>query len=210
MNYCVTLQLLHLGSLREAADKWLSDSVVIRCNALEIVHSDATNSTGAVLSDKSIVTNNTKSNSNNSKIGNENCDNEMNDSSTVERPDIAVNGEEEVEEENDTEIALESSHTHRGNTTLTISPTIEQTVHVCAAHKKPRLLFRYLSTIRDREKTEKTRHPAAILIFATKIKSVKFVVDFLRRQNIQVEMLHGQLPQTQREKALADFKAVRG
>ena len=45
------------------------------------------------------------------------------------------------------------------------------------------------------------------MIFATKIKSVKFVVDFLRRQNTPVEMLHGQLPQSQREKTLADFKA---
>lgn len=62
--------------------------------------------------------------------------------------------------------------------------------------------------MREQEKLHKVRQPGAMLIFATKIKSVKFVIDFLRRQGTQAELLHGQLPQSQRERALADFKAV--
>ena len=91
---------------------------------------------------------------------------------------------------------------------LTISPTVSQIVHVCAAHKKPRLLIRFITSVREQEKIHKMRQPGAMMIFATKIKSVKFVVDFLNRQNITSEPLHGQLPQSQRERALNDFKAV--
>jgi superfamily II DNA/RNA helicase len=103
---------------------------------------------------------------------------------------------------------MEESSQEVNTLSLTISPTVQQAVHVCAGHKKPRLLIRFITTVREQEKIHKVRQPGAMLIFATKIKSVKFVVDFLQRQGVQVDLLHGQLPQSQRERALNDFKAV--
>ena len=81
-------------------------------------------------------------------------------------------------------------------------------MHLCAQHKKPKLLIRYLEKIRKEEKEAKIRQPSSILIFCTKIKTLNFVVDFLRRQNVKgVEIIHGQLPQTSRERALHNFRA---
>lgn len=52
------------------------------------------------------------------------------------------------------------------------------------------------------------RQPGLMLIFCTKIKTLKFVADFLKRQDqTNFCMLHGQLPQSQREKSLMDFKS---
>jgi len=44
-------------------------------------------------------------------------------------------------------------------------------------------------------------------VFCTKIKTVNFVVDFLKRQNIRVTSLTGEMPQAARERALAEFRA---
>lgn len=100
------------------------------------------------------------------------------------------------------------AHSEFNTLSLTISPSVSQVVHVCASHKKPRLLIRFITTVREQEKLHKVRQPGAMIIFATKIKSVKFVVDFLQRQKILSEPLHGQLQQSQRERALSEFKAV--
>lgn len=47
-----------------------------------------------------------------------------------------------------------------------------------------------------------------MIVFCTKIKTLKFVADFLTRQEVKgMVMIHGQLPQAMRERALNDFKA---
>jgi hypothetical protein len=38
---------------------------------------------------------------------------------------------------------------------LSVSRTVEQLVHICAAHKKPRLLLKYITAAREKEKSEK-------------------------------------------------------
>lgn len=91
---------------------------------------------------------------------------------------------------------------------LTINRSIVQEVHVCAAHKKPRLLIKYILAKREQEQAEKCRQHGAMLIFCTKIKTLKFVWDFLLRHDVKAEMLHGQLPQERREQVLSNFKAV--
>ena len=173
------------GNLREAADKWAADAVTIRCNTMEM-HRDshagqAASGSGGPDGDAALP-----------HETNDDDENDAGDDSTGAAAKTA---------------AVSSSSSGGGGMSLTISPTVTQEVHVCAAHKKPRLLIRYISTMRETEKADKVRQPGAMMIFATKIKSVKFVVDFLRRQNTIVEMLHGQMPQNMREKTLADFKA---
>ena len=105
--------------------------------------------------------------------------------------------------------SIDNQPQHEHSSSLTISPSITQHVHICAAHKKPRLLLRYLEQIRKKETDDHVRHPGALLIFCTKIKTLKFVIDFLKRNSIHAEQLHGHLIQNQREKILNDFKAVR-
>jgi superfamily II DNA/RNA helicase len=92
---------------------------------------------------------------------------------------------------------------------LTLNPAIIQSVHVCASHKKPRLLINYVTKVREKEKTEKCRQGGAMIIFCTKIKTVSFVQNFLAKNGmLGVQQLHGQMPQARREGVLADFKAV--
>ena len=97
--------------------------------------------------------------------------------------------------------------TNRRSLSLTVSRSIKQHVHVCASHKKPRLIIKYITRIREREKVEKVRQVGSMLIFCTKVKTLQFVVQFLEKNGISVAALHGQLLQNQREKVLADFKA---
>lgn len=92
---------------------------------------------------------------------------------------------------------------------LTISPTVQQRIHVCASHKKPRLLLKYVTTVREQEKANRVRQAGPMIIFCNKIKTLKFVHDFLKRQNIKADALHGQLAQHVRETILANFKSVR-
>ena len=92
--------------------------------------------------------------------------------------------------------------------TLTVNREIHQSIHVCATHKKPRLLLRFIEQVREQEKQEKARQPAQILIFCNKTKSIGFVLDILKKQNIICDKLCGQMAQELREKVLANFKAV--
>ena len=127
----------------------------------------------------------------------------------IDAADLSVK-ESDVTTAEDTILSKDKpAHSEVNTLSLTISPSVSQVVHVCASHKKPRLLIRFITTVREQEKLHKVRQPGAMIIFATKIKSVKFVVDLLQRQTISSEPLHGQLPQSQRERALSEFKAVR-
>jgi len=46
-----------------------------------------------------------------------------------------------------------------------------------------------------------------MIIFCNKIKTLKFVHDFLKRQDVRVDALHGQLAQHIREAVLLNFKS---
>jgi superfamily II DNA/RNA helicase len=75
-----------------------------------------------------------------------------------------------------------SSSSALSSLALTINKSIQQSVHVCAEHKKPRLLIHYIERVRNAEKTEKVRQPGPMLVFCTKIKTVRFVYEFLVKQ----------------------------
>lgn len=97
----------------------------------------------------------------------------------------------------------------RDSSTLTVSPTIHQTVHVCAEHKKFRKLAKYLTKVRETEKASGARQRAAILIFCTQIKTLRAVDKFVHKNGERCAPLHSGIPQVKREQALADLKSGR-
>ena len=80
---------------------------------------------------------------------------------------------------------------------------VEQTVHVCAEHKKARKLLKHVTELRKNDGRSKSR----VLVFANRIKTVNFVGETLRRHGEKVGTLHGELKQDRREQALKDFKS---
>eukprot|EP01031_Cornospumella_fuschlensis_P032923 gene32923-39818_t len=103
---------------------------------------------------------------------------------------------------------------------ITISPHIKQHIHICAAHKRPRLLLKYLEKVHEQEKSVRQR--SGIIIFVNTIKALKFVQQLLTKQNSEgrsdskkkditavykLAVLHGQLPQQRREEELNAFRS---
>ena len=64
---------------------------------------------------------------------------------------------------------------------------VEQTVHVCAEHKKARKLLKHVTDLRENDGRSKSR----VLVFANRIKTVRFVAETLRRHGEKVGSLHG-------------------
>ena len=154
------------GRLRDAAESWIRDAVMVWCNSIELSSESNTH-----------IENNLEStNHPNNKMATEDGHGDAMPSTV--------------------------------SSSVSLPKTITQHVHVCASHKKPRLLIKCINRIREQEREEKVRQPGSLLIFCTKIKTLKFVEDFLRRQNVNIAILHGQLPQAQRERTLSDFRAV--
>ena len=89
---------------------------------------------------------------------------------------------------------------------LAVSETITQIVHVCATHKKPRLLIKSILKIREDEKERKVRQPGAMIVFCTKIKTIKFVEDFLRRQSIKGVAIFTATCHKPTERAISSFR----
>ena len=97
----------------------------------------------------------------------------------------------------------------QGNTSthLAVSKTIKQVVRVCADDKKVANLVELLKSILRRPDEIDKRQPSAVLVFCTRIKTVRRVHKHLEDLGVRSGQLHGQLAQPLREKALADFKA---
>jgi len=83
-----------------------------------------------------------------------------------------------------------------------------QVVHVCAEHKKPAKLTKHLSSIRAA--SAGARNPPRILVFANRVKTVKFLLGAVRKEGWRAEALHGQRSQGEREAAIAGFRWVGG
>lgn len=94
-----------------------------------------------------------------------------------------------------------------GGSELDDSISIAERVDVCAEHKKPKKLIGYLSKINEQAKAAQQRTRPRSLVFANKIKTVKFIGDFLDRQRVAHSIFHGGQPQQMRERVLRDFKA---
>jgi ATP-dependent RNA helicase DDX5/DBP2 len=91
---------------------------------------------------------------------------------------------------------------------ITVSSNIKQIINVCAEHKKPRKLIRFIEKIHKEDSVNKVRQARQILIFCNRIKVVLFVHEFLLRQGLEkVAAIHGNLMQEKRNQALSEFRA---
>ena len=185
------------GRLREVADSWMGDkeqSVIVRCHGLEMNSKPRGDGVGQ-----------------GPEAAQVNAEKSMNICDLL----AGVGGSaapsiEELLAPSAVSVAEESEPSGSSNkkgSTLTVNREIKQTIHVCATHKKPRLLLRYIESIREEEKAQKARQPAQILVFCNKTISIGFVLDFLKKQNIVCDKLCGSMQQSMRERVLANFKA---
>ena len=85
-----------------------------------------------------------------------------------------------------------------------VPPNVVQRVHVCAPHKRPLLLLRFL----ERVKANATgRQQERVLIFANTAQACGEVAELIRRHDGKAVELHGKLRQSDRDKHLLAFKA---
>ncbi|GIL49526.1 hypothetical protein Vafri_5852 [Volvox africanus] len=87
-----------------------------------------------------------------------------------------------------------------------ISRTVTQVVQVCADHKKPEKLLKHLSRVRE-STPPGCRNPHRVLVFANRVKTVRFLTTTLSREGYKVAQLHGQRSQAERNQAVADFRS---
>ncbi|GFR49563.1 hypothetical protein Agub_g11610 [Astrephomene gubernaculifera] len=86
-----------------------------------------------------------------------------------------------------------------------ISRTVTQVVHVCAEHKKPDKLLKHLARIRASTPAG-SRTPPRVLVFANRVKTVRFLTATLTKEGYKVAQLHGQRSQAERNAAVSDFR----
>ena len=79
---------------------------------------------------------------------------------------------------------------------------------MCAAHKRARLLLRFLEKARTEDTERKVRQASKILIFVNTAVACKEVHELLvRHGHARSQQLHGKLPQKERDAALLGFRA---
>jgi ATP-dependent RNA helicase DDX5/DBP2 len=108
-----------------------------------------------------------------------------------------------------------------------ISPTVSQVAHVCADHKKPAKLLKHLRAVRQQAADAgKGRSPPRVLVFVNRIKTAVALRRALAESPVltspmksttssdhppaapmRVEALHGARPQSERDAAVAAFRA---
>ncbi|KAL7476916.1 hypothetical protein ACHAW6_002746 [Cyclotella cf. meneghiniana] len=94
----------------------------------------------------------------------------------------------------------------------TIPSNLVQTLHVCAAHKKPKKLILTLQRIyKNSNKSQGQRQENSnrlCIVFFARIKTLKFISKLLFKEGLKCVELFGTLKQDEREKRLLSFKAV--
>jgi superfamily II DNA/RNA helicase len=206
------------GRLREVAESWVKDAVVIRCSAMEF--HDYSKEAGKEEAEAAAAEE-AAAELEGGEDGEPDLEGVLDGGATEEvkcEPSEVENGEAGPASKKAkvafAEAALlpglldGTAESAKKTSSLTISHTVQQKIHVCASHKKPRLLIKYVNQVREKEKADKVRQAGPMIIFCNKIKTLKFVHDFLKRQDIRADALHGQLAQHVRESILANFKSV--
>ena len=89
----------------------------------------------------------------------------------------------------------------------TVSQNIRQIVHVCAEHKKGKKLMKYLDGVREAAREEGLRHVPKVLVFVNTIKKARYLHGFLRKNEHNVQQIHGKRNQKERTEAIQDFKS---
>lgn len=89
---------------------------------------------------------------------------------------------------------------------MTIAPSITQVVHVCATHKKPAKLMKFLRGVRTEEKKAAKRQRSRILVFVNKIKTAQFLEKALKQSEYSCAAMSSVLPQQERQRLLREFR----
>jgi superfamily II DNA/RNA helicase len=217
------------GKLRESFSKWMNEdnSVTLRVNTIEMMsHTDFTGNVQSVAihdsnqnghgndNDNEDMGVQKKMDSSNSEMkqqdqsNDEICNNNHNSNTSTLHDDKNVDNN--TNNKSDITPSTNESLAPVDTTMLsiTISSNVQQHIHVCVPHKKPRLLLRYLLKIQENDKILKLRNNSSVLIFCSKIKTILYLHKFLTNQNITCEKFYGTLDQNVREKVLSNFKAV--
>ena len=141
------------------------------------------------------------------------------------------------EKDNDDDLSLARVQNTSSSPSSSSSSLVTQVVTVCADHKKPAKLLKHLARAKEAAVSAGERHAPRVLVFANRIKTVRFVADFLRAQErkqrqaedkkvndkkgtkkgsssssssssaSKIETLHGDRTQPERDAALASFRA---
>ena len=205
-----------LGKLNHIIEKYLKNPVIIRCNAMEFhdrsrVKNNNDNDDNCNNVDGTENDNNNNNNNSiihdvndNTLISNKNHgyniddDKRSNSNYILDNSNYNANADDDKNDQNNNDDQSRSSNktvhfdeTNNNNndnktSSLTISPSIQQKIHVCASHKKPRLLIKYILQCRNHEKINKVRQVGSMLIFTNKIKTLKFLSEFLGNGVINV------------------------
>ena len=85
---------------------------------------------------------------------------------------------------------------------MLIVPRAVQVVQVCAEHKKPRKLLKHLESVREAGRG--VRNPPRVLIFANRVKTVRFVAATTAAAGFKTAILHGERSQAEREVRTSD------
>lgn len=94
-------------------------------------------------------------------------------------------------------LAADAARVTLSTNATTIAPTISQTIHVCAEHKKPTELKKHLAAIAAASNGARTK--PRVLVFCNRVKTVKFVTGLVREEGFRVDCLHGERSQEERE-----------
>lgn len=86
------------------------------------------------------------------------------------------------EKDNDDDFSLARVQTTSSSPSSSSSSLVTQVVTVCADHKKPAKLLKHLARAKEAAVSAGERHAPRVLVFANRIKTVRFVADFLRAQ----------------------------
>eukprot|EP00928_Gymnodinium_smaydae_P031096 TRINITY_DN22944_c0_g1_i1.p1 TRINITY_DN22944_c0_g1~~TRINITY_DN22944_c0_g1_i1.p1 ORF type:complete len:785 (-),score=238.24 TRINITY_DN22944_c0_g1_i1:8-2362(-) len=182
------------GKLREAAEQWLgAERVTIRVAALETAGAEK---------------------------GEAKAESDGDAAASDKEADKEDDDEDDVEEGADSTAATTGAAAATGSgeprgrlaaaaaaaSTLTVSSTIHQTVHVCAVHKKPRKLLKFIDKVRSGERAAGVRQRAAIMVFCGQIKTLRTVATLLEKHGERCAPLHSGIPQAKREMALQALK----
>ncbi|KAL3799272.1 hypothetical protein HJC23_012997 [Cyclotella cryptica] len=93
----------------------------------------------------------------------------------------------------------------------TIPSNLVQTLHVCAAHKKPKKLILTLQRIYKIANKSQGQRPQnnnrLCIVFFAQIKTLKFISKLLYKEDLKCVELFGTLQQDEREQRLLSFKA---
>ena len=105
--------------------------------------------------------------------------------------------------------STEKKTKERGILNLSAIPShVEQILHVCSNHKKPKKLMSTIQKIRENEtKNNQRRRKGLIIVFFGRVKTLQYIHDLIQKENIQSVQLHSQMRQERRESQLNLFRS---